>query len=307
MTRKYLKHLVLFFLAASAIVGAADEYKEDDYVKLYKIGSGDFGAVSKIEEKKTGKIYILKTQKSDCHVYVRNEINALKQLDHPNIVKMMACSDITRRRRNEPFHIVLEHMPCDLDQAIKNHPEIKENTREILYQILSGVAHIHSKKLAHGDIKPANILIDPTTMSVKICDFGCCRVMREEENFWGLSMDGYHKDVLDVVTLMVCLYLPTGPFLDLVSFSMSSMDKVDGFFEAQRNGVLQPKNKLGRVYKKMKGAISENGLDLFLQLIASEKKGDTPSLQICWNTRSSQRGTSKDPLPEEPKQRVFLS
>ncbi|OIR55575.1 MAG: CMGC/CDK protein kinase, partial [Amphiamblys sp. WSBS2006] len=103
---------------------------------------------------------------------------------------MVASSDIENRCEEDPVHIVLEHMPCDLYQAIKNHPGIKGKTREILHQILEGLAHIHSKKLVHRDLKPKNILVDLTKLSVKICDFGKCRYGGRECSFYGNSMDG---------------------------------------------------------------------------------------------------------------------
>ncbi|OIR57184.1 MAG: CMGC protein kinase [Amphiamblys sp. WSBS2006] len=250
----------------------AEYYDEEDYTKLGLIGSGSFGDVYKIEEKKTGDVYVLKTFQpgSKGYAHAESEINALQKLDHENIVKIIASSDITNRRKNESAHIVLEHMPCNLYNAIKTHPEIKENTREILHQILSGVAHIHSKKLVHRDIKPENILIDPANMSVKICDLGnCCD--GEEEIFHGRSMDWYHQDILDIVCLMVRLYLGESSS-DWGSSKVFSMDGMKSFFEAQRNGVL-PDNGFGTVYKKMEDVVSKNGLYLFIKLIASERNG----------------------------------
>ncbi|OIR55951.1 MAG: CMGC protein kinase [Amphiamblys sp. WSBS2006] len=169
----------------------------------------------------------------------------------------------------DPVHIVLEHMPCSLYCGIQAYPEIKENPREILYQVLKGVVYINSKKLAHRDLKIDNILIDPKTMAVKICDFGlCCE--GKEETFPGESMDWYRQDISSIVDLMAILYLGRS-YAEWVSLRMSRRDEVKRFLEAQRNGVVL-ENKLGDVYEKMKGAISENGLDLFLQLIASERK-----------------------------------
>ncbi|OIR56274.1 MAG: CMGC protein kinase [Amphiamblys sp. WSBS2006] len=207
MARRYLKHILLFFLVTSVIVGAAEGYKEADYERLDDICSGSCWTVSKVREKKTGKIYALKTFVSGPKGYehAEKEISALEQLDHESIVKMRT-SNIENRQRDDPVHIALEYLPCDLDAAL-SHPEIRENKKEILYQVLSGVAHIHSKKLAHGDIKPANILIDPTTMTVKICDFGFCCKGEEELPFPGTPTGGYYSDILSVAGLMVRLYL----------------------------------------------------------------------------------------------------
>ncbi|OIR57186.1 MAG: CMGC/CDK protein kinase, partial [Amphiamblys sp. WSBS2006] len=140
MAGRYLKHILLFFLTASVIVGAAEEYKEEDYVKLCGIDYGSYWTVSKVREKKTGKIYALKTFTPGPGGYghAAKEINALEQLDHKNVIKMIANS-LGARSKEDPIHIVLEHMPCDLDAALRSHPETKENIRKILYQLLSGV------------------------------------------------------------------------------------------------------------------------------------------------------------------------
>ncbi|OIR56502.1 MAG: CMGC/CDK protein kinase [Amphiamblys sp. WSBS2006] len=288
MAGKYLKHPVLFFLSASAAIVSieaesvvdtdkpSEYYDGANYEKLGLIASGSFGTVSKIEEKKTMEVYVLKTFLAGSravYAHAENEINALKQLDHENIVKMVACSDIrNKQERDGPVHIVLEHMPCDLHRAIQNHPEIKENTREILRQVLKGIAHIHGKKLAHGDLKPENILIDFKTMTVKICDFGCCCGVEEEKNISGETMDGYRQDILSIVYLMVRLYLGES-FSDWISLSMFiRIDELERFVKAKESGVILD-NRLGTLYKKMEGVVSENGLGLFLKLIASENAG----------------------------------
>lgn len=48
--------------------------------------------------------------------------------------------------------------------------------KKYLYQLLSGVRYIHSRKVIHRDIKPENILIS-TNGTVKICDFGFARTI----------------------------------------------------------------------------------------------------------------------------------
>ncbi|OIR57252.1 MAG: CMGC protein kinase [Amphiamblys sp. WSBS2006] len=308
MTRNCLKHLVLFFLSGSAIVCAAGEstvdtdstplYKEEDYEKVGDLGEGDYGTVSKIREKKTGKIYALKTFPliKNGYLYAKDEINALKQLDHENIIKIVACSDMRNRREEYPAHLVLEYMPSDLD-AVLNRPEIKENRREILRQILEGVAHIHSKKLAHRDIRPENILIDPTTMSVKICDFGrCCKV--KGETYHGSEDDWYHRDVLDVVYLMAHLYLGRSfeYWLFLQEFKIDDIERV---VKAKESGVILD-SRVRAVYEKMQGVISENGLDLFLQLLASERIGGCTVAVEALKHPFFTEGRKQDPLPEEP-------
>ncbi|OIR55995.1 MAG: CMGC/CDKL protein kinase, partial [Amphiamblys sp. WSBS2006] len=298
MARRCLKHILLFFLGASVIVGAAEGYKESDYESLGDIDSGSYGKVSKVREKKTGKIYALKTfaSRPEGYEHAGREINALRQFDHENIIKMRTSN----RQRSSPVHIVLEHMPFDLKHAIKNQPEIKENIREILYQVLSGVAHIHSKRLAHRDLKPENILIDPADMSVKICDFGVCGDVKEE-TFLGSGKDWYHRDVLAVVYLMVHLYLG-GSFEDWFFSKRFSIGEIERFVKAKESGVILD-SRLGTLYKKMEGVVSDNGLDLFLKLIGSKRKGGYTTAAGELKHPFFAEGHEQDPLPKEPKQR----
>ncbi|OIR56426.1 MAG: CMGC protein kinase [Amphiamblys sp. WSBS2006] len=332
MAGKCLKHLLLFFfLSAAAIVDTAKEsvvdtgktaeyYNKKDYKDLGSIDSGHFGAVSKIEEKKTRKIYALKTVTpgAEGYAHAANEIKALRQFDHENIIKMVASTDITNRRKSNPVYIVLEHMPCDLYRAIKTLPEIKENIREILHQILKGVAHIHSKKLAHGDIKPANILIDLKTMAVKICDFGFCCEGKEEEEILGKTIDGYYIDILSVVSLMVRLYL--GESSSCLFYRGMFIDIYDPecFIKTKREGGVLPGSILEGLHGEMEAVVSKNGLDLFLELIASERTGVSTVTTEALEHPFFAEGREQDPLPKtqsdvqelstrEPKRRRLCS
>ncbi|OIR57182.1 MAG: CMGC protein kinase [Amphiamblys sp. WSBS2006] len=318
MTRNSLKHLALFFLSASAaIVGIAVEsvvdtdnpseyYDKEDYEKLGFIGSGEFGTVYKIEDKKTQRIYALKIQKMFYFLNAEKEISALQQLDHENIVKMVARTDITSRHKYEPFHIVLEYMPYDLD-AVLNHPEIKENTREILHQVLKGVAYIHSKILAHRDINTKNILIDPKKLSVKICDFGLCREGKEEETFLGMSIDGYYRDVLSFASLMVRLYLGESSSCLLYRSVFIGIDGPECFIKTKREGGVVSGSELEILYEEMEEVVSKNGLDLFLKLITSKKIGGcTAAAEVLEHTFFTE-GREQDQLPKEPKHRRLFS
>lgn len=50
-----------------------------------------------------------------------------------------------------------------------------------IYQLFRSLAYIHSQGICHRDIKPQNLLLDPTTGVLKLCDFGSAKILVESE------------------------------------------------------------------------------------------------------------------------------
>jgi len=72
-------------------------------------------------------------------------------------------------------------------------------------QLIDGLAHIHEEDLIHRDIKPVNIFIDKSRMSLKIGDFGLAKMsignpLAQEDlkrNHWSLSSLNQFKENLE--------------------------------------------------------------------------------------------------------------
>ena len=50
-----------------------------------------------------------------------------------------------------------------------------------IYQLFRSLAYIHSQGICHRDIKPQNLLLDPSTGILKLCDFGSAKILVENE------------------------------------------------------------------------------------------------------------------------------
>ncbi|KAM3589242.1 Serine/threonine protein kinase [Umbelopsis sp. WA50703] len=119
------------------------------------------------------------------------EFKVLKQISaHPNIVQLYE----SYLSPNKEFYFVMEYINGgNMYQLIKSRRDEETSfarweIRSIVYQILSGLAHVHSLGIFHRDMKPENLLIDNTPfcdgshsrniITVKIADFGLAREMK---------------------------------------------------------------------------------------------------------------------------------
>ncbi|MBQ7279514.1 MAG: leucine-rich repeat protein [Bacteroidales bacterium] len=89
-------------------------------------------------------------------------------LNHPNIVRVQSIEDDPLVGRC----IVMEYVEGKpLDQWLTTHQGTSER-RYVLRQLLSAIAHCHSRQVCHRDLKPANIIIADEGDVVKVIDFG---------------------------------------------------------------------------------------------------------------------------------------
>ncbi|RLN56916.1 hypothetical protein BBJ28_00016966 [Nothophytophthora sp. Chile5] len=104
--------------------------------------------------------------------------SSLKKLNHPNIIKLKEVI-----RENDELYFVFEYMECNLYDTMKKRdrhfPESK--IRNLMYQMLQGLAFMHKHSFFHRDIKPENMLVKGDT--VKVADFGLAREIRSRPPF----------------------------------------------------------------------------------------------------------------------------
>jgi calcium-dependent protein kinase len=112
------------------------------------------------------------------------QINILKTLDHPNIIKIYEfyCT--------EKYIYIINEL-CTGGELFNKIVEVKHFTEStacyIMRQLLSAVAYCHDKGVIHRDLKPENILIesseekDKEYFHIKIIDFGTCEILKKKK------------------------------------------------------------------------------------------------------------------------------
>jgi len=140
------------------------------------LGKGAYATVREAfdeftKEKVAIKIYE-KMKLIDVHrkSSVLKEIEILKKLNHPNIVKVLETFD-TPNNLFVVMELVKGESLTNFLKRKKNNCLAEQEARPIFKQIVSGILYCHNFNISHRDIKLDNILIDYKS-NIKIIDFG---------------------------------------------------------------------------------------------------------------------------------------
>lgn len=106
------------------------------------------------------------------------EVKILKMLHHANIVELKEAF-----RKKGIVYLVFEYVQNNLLEVLEKSPDglEPELIRGFMYQLLKGLAYMHSLHLMHRDIKPENLLISDRR-ELKICDFGFARQIKRPQS-----------------------------------------------------------------------------------------------------------------------------
>jgi len=141
-----------------------------------KIGEGTYGSVVRGTHRVTKKVravkIISKGQMKNVEKFKR-EIELMKMMDHPNIIKLFETFEDSR-------NVYLAMELCSggelFDRIIEAGHLTEREAAIVVQQILRAIFYMHDKKVTHRDLKPENFLfatkdaIDRSTL--KIIDFG---------------------------------------------------------------------------------------------------------------------------------------
>uniref|UniRef100_A0A8C8ZSV5 Serine/threonine-protein kinase Chk2 n=1 Tax=Prolemur simus TaxID=1328070 RepID=A0A8C8ZSV5_PROSS len=160
----------------------------DEYIMSKTLGSGACGEVKLAFERKTCKKVAIKiiskrkfaigsAREADPALNVETEIEILKKLDHPCIIKIKNFFDA------EDYYIVLELMEGgELFDKVVGNKRLKEATCKLyFYQMLLAVQYLHENGIIHRDLKPENVLLSSQKEDclIKITDFGQSKILGE--------------------------------------------------------------------------------------------------------------------------------
>lgn len=147
----------------------------EKYQRIEKLGEGTYGTVYKARVKNTTNFVALKKIKVEAEdegvpsTAIR-EISLLKELDHPNIVRLLEVI----HAENKLF-LVFEYLNQDLSKYQNSVQSLDPGLiKSYMHQLMKGISFCHSHRILHRDLKPQNLLIDKFG-AIKLADFGLAR------------------------------------------------------------------------------------------------------------------------------------
>ncbi|KAL7066446.1 putative cyclin-dependent protein kinase 3 [Cryptosporidium serpentis] len=155
---------------------------ENMYSMIRVIGEGTYGIVWEGMRKDTGMMVALKKIRFDSDDILDEvglpstairEIVLLRELKHNNIVGLLevACTGMQ-------LWLIFEYCETDLRRYLRLNRKKGlsiSQVKSLLYQLLSGLAYCHGRRILHRDLKPQNLLLSDSGNVLKIADFGLAR------------------------------------------------------------------------------------------------------------------------------------
>ena len=208
--------------ARETFVQKAEGKLLDNYDVLKQLGKGGYGKVYEVRSKKTGEVrackHLSKLNIKNLEKF-RREIEILKKLDHPNIIKLYEVLESDRS-----LYLIMEECKGGeifdrIIERIKAKQMYSERDAAIIFQqVMSCIAYCHNHNICHRDLKPENLLyLNPGSEKdnrVKVIDFGLSQNTLRLKTKVGTAyyvspeiLSGKYTELCDIWSAGVILYI----------------------------------------------------------------------------------------------------
>ncbi|KAL6495464.1 Shaggy-related protein kinase theta [Orobanche gracilis] len=156
--------------------------KTMSYVAERVVGTGSFGVVYQAKCLETGESVAIKKVLQDRR-YKNRELQIMRLLSHPNVVHLKHYFYSTTEKNEVYLNLVLEYVSETVYRASRHYSRVNQYMPVVYvqlytYQICRALNYMHRViGVCHRDIKPQNLLVNPHTHQLKLCDLGSAKML----------------------------------------------------------------------------------------------------------------------------------
>ena len=226
------------------------------YQIIRKIGEGSYGsvflAINSLTKQNVAIKKINKIKENEIDdLEIKNEIDILRNLDHPNIVKIIEFYSTEKA-----YYVITDYCPSGelYNQITNSYNEYQ--LAVLFYQIFSGLYYLHANNIIHRDLKLENILINEIEKDnktnlkyfwIKIIDFGTSKIFSKHKKEKSIVGSSYYiaPEVLNQCYNEKCDTWSVGVILYMLITGKAPFDGKDDFeiIEKIKKGVYDDENK----------------------------------------------------------------
>ena len=110
-----------------------------------------------------------------------SEIEALRKINHPNVIKIIDYSRASSHTDTEPCWFVMPIASGNLEDRKGLYKGNLDAVVRVAFQLADALVATHTQGIVHRDVKPANILFPRLDHDVWLSDFGICHLDTAEK------------------------------------------------------------------------------------------------------------------------------
>lgn len=168
-----------------------------EYKPVKVIGQGAFGVVY-CAQSPDGSLVAIKKVFLDPR-YKNRELETMQEIHNRYVIGLKNYFKTRGHNSKEIYiNLVLEYLPMSLHQFNINYRKERKYppllyVKLFAFQMFAGLNYLHSIGITHRDLKPPNMLVDPDSGELKICDLGSAKKLHPEEQSVSYIASRYYR------------------------------------------------------------------------------------------------------------------
>ncbi|OHT06172.1 CMGC family protein kinase [Tritrichomonas foetus] len=182
---------------SSRLSQATKKAQNAEYKPVKVVGQGAFGVVY-CARASDGSLVAIKKVLLDPR-YKNRELETMQEVHNRYVIGLRSSFKTAGRKPKEVYlNLVMDFLPMSLHQFNMNYRKERKYppllyVKLFAFQMFAGLNYLHSIGITHRDLKPQNMLVDPDSGELKVCDLGSAKKLSPNEQSVSYIASRYYR------------------------------------------------------------------------------------------------------------------